>query len=258
MSVVNDDDNADLFASLGIGIATLTDLALAKMQEGFSTRGMTHLMPITNVDGKTMVSIKIPSTAGTEERPLERIPLPEGTLVALVITRDGSVSAPTADTSIRAGDEIVIVTETAAEEELRDTLMGSLTEVAMPKRLAFFGPAGTHTEQACVNYDPDAVRLPYMPISEVVAAVEKGEADECVIPIENSLQGSVTETLDILIHHSSLSIRHELVLPITHFLVRAGARRSSPSTTSIRILRPWASAASSSRRGCRARKYSHR
>ena len=128
MSVVNDDDNADLFASLGIGIATLTDLALAKMQEGFSTRGMTHLMPITNVDGKTMVSIKIPSTAGTEERPLERIPLPEGTLVALVITRDGSVSAPTADTSIRAGDEIVIVTETAAEEELRDTLMGSLTE----------------------------------------------------------------------------------------------------------------------------------
>ena len=94
----------------------------------------------------------------------------------------------------------------------------------MPKRLAFFGPAGTHTEQACVNYDPDAVRLPYMPISGVVAAVEKGEADECVIPIENSLQGSVTETLDILIHHSSLSIRHELVLPITHFLVaRRGA-----------------------------------
>ena len=128
MSVVNDDDNADLFAILGIGIATLTDLALAKMQEGFSTRGMTHLMPITNLDGKTMVSIKIPSTAGTEERPLERIPLPEGTIVALVITRDGSVSAPSADTSIRAGDEIVIVTETAAEEELRDTLMGSLTE----------------------------------------------------------------------------------------------------------------------------------
>ena len=128
MSVVNDDDNADLFAILGIGVATLTDLALAKMQEGFSTRGMTHLMPITNVDGKTMVSIKIPSSAGTEERPLERIPLPAGTLVALVITRDGSVSVPTADTSIRAGDEIVIVTETAAEEELRDALMGSLTE----------------------------------------------------------------------------------------------------------------------------------
>ena len=89
----------------------------------------------------------------------------------------------------------------------------------MAKRLAFFGPAGTHTEQACVNYDPGAVLLPYTPISEVVAAVESGEADECVVPIENSLQGSVTETLDILVHHSSLSIRHELVLPIRHFLV---------------------------------------
>ena len=89
----------------------------------------------------------------------------------------------------------------------------------MPKRLAFLGPAGTHTEQACVNYDPDAARLPYTPISEVVAAVENGEADECVVPIENSLQGSVTDTLDILVHYSSLSIRRELVLPIRHFLV---------------------------------------
>ena len=128
MSVVNDGDHADLFGILGIGVAVLTDLALAKLQEGFSTRGVTHLMPMTNIDGKTLVSVKIPPTAGTEERPLERIPLPAGTLVALVITRDGSVSIPTADTAIRAGDEIVMVTETAAADELRDTLMGSLTE----------------------------------------------------------------------------------------------------------------------------------
>jgi trk system potassium uptake protein TrkA len=128
MSVVNDDDNADLFGILGIGVAILTDLALAKLQEGFSTRGVTHLMPMTNIDGKTMVSVKIPPTAGTEERPLQRIPLPAGTLVALVITRDGSVSIPTADTSIRAGDEIVIVTETSVADDLRDTLMGSVTE----------------------------------------------------------------------------------------------------------------------------------
>ena len=128
MSVVNNGDNADLFGILGIGIAALTDLALGRLQEGFSTRGITHLMPATNIDGKTVLAVKIPPTAGTEERPLERIALPDGTLVALVITRDGSVSLPTADTSIKAGDEIVIVTETAAEDELRDTLMGSLTE----------------------------------------------------------------------------------------------------------------------------------
>ena len=128
MSVVNDGDNADLFGILGIGVAVVTDLALGKLQEGFATRGITHLMPTTNIDGKTLVSVKIPPTAGAEERSLEEISLPAGTLVSLVITRDGSVSIPTADTVIRAGDEIVIVTETAAEDELRDTLMGSLRE----------------------------------------------------------------------------------------------------------------------------------
>ena len=91
----------------------------------------------------------------------------------------------------------------------------------MPRRLAFFGPAGTHTEQACLSYDPEATKLPYAPISAVAAAVESGEADECVLPIENSLQGSVTDTLDLLIHHSTLFIRRELVLPIKHYLVAA-------------------------------------
>ncbi len=91
----------------------------------------------------------------------------------------------------------------------------------MPRRLAYFGPTGTNTEQACINYDPDAVRLPYTPIAAVADAVESGEADEGVVPIENSLEGSVTDTLDLLVHHSVLFIRHELVLPIKHFLVAA-------------------------------------
>ena len=128
MAVVNDGDNADLFGILGIGVASLTDLVLGSLQDEFSTRGITHLMPTTNIDGKTVVSIKIPPTAGAEGRLLERIALPSGTLVALVIARDGSVSVPTSGTSIKAGDEIVIVAEAAVEEELRDTLMGALAE----------------------------------------------------------------------------------------------------------------------------------
>ena len=89
----------------------------------------------------------------------------------------------------------------------------------MPRRLAFFGPAGTNTEQACVTYDPKASRLPYPSIPLVAEAVDSGEADEGVVPIENSVGGSVSVTLDMLIHESSLHIRHELVLPIAHFLV---------------------------------------
>ena len=89
----------------------------------------------------------------------------------------------------------------------------------MSKRLAFLGPAGTNTEQAALTYDPQATLLPFAPIPAVAAAVESGRAEECVVPIENSLEGSVTDTLDLLVHESSLSIRHELVLPITHHLV---------------------------------------
>jgi prephenate dehydratase len=95
----------------------------------------------------------------------------------------------------------------------------------MPKRLAYLGPAGTHTEQACLTYDPDANRLPFPSIEAVAAAVDSAQADECVVAIENSLGGSVTDTLDLLIHESTLFIRHELVLRITHcLLAREGTR----------------------------------
>ena len=95
----------------------------------------------------------------------------------------------------------------------------------MSKRLAFLGPQGTHTEQACVSYDAEAVLLPYNTIPLVATAVDSGEADEGVVPIENSVGGSVSVTLDLLIHESSLFIRHEIVLPIKHFLVgRPGTR----------------------------------
>jgi prephenate dehydratase len=91
--------------------------------------------------------------------------------------------------------------------------------VKAPKRLAYLGPAGTHTEQACLAYDPEATLLPFASIEAVAGAVESNVANEGVVPIENSLGGSVNSTLDLLIHESTLFIRYELVLPIKHFLL---------------------------------------
>ena len=91
-------------------------------------------------------------------------------------------------------------------------------------RLAFLGPPGTFSEEAALRYDPEAQLLPFVSISAVAAAVDSGMADEGVVPIENSLEGSVTETLDTLIHDSLLSVRNEIVLPIENvLLVRPGA-----------------------------------
>lgn len=89
----------------------------------------------------------------------------------------------------------------------------------MAKRLAYLGPAGTFSEEAAVQYDPDAEMEPQASIPAVALAVASGMADEGIVPIENSLEGPVTFTLDTLIQEDRLLIRHELVLPIEHCLI---------------------------------------
>ena len=89
----------------------------------------------------------------------------------------------------------------------------------MEKRLAYLGPAGTFSEAAAIAYDPSAFRLPVETVHAVAQAVEAGEADEGVVAIENSLEGSVTDTLDLLLHDTDLSIRSEIVVPISHCLI---------------------------------------
>ncbi len=91
----------------------------------------------------------------------------------------------------------------------------------MTRRIAFLGPAGTFTEQAAIAYDPEATYVAMASVDEAVRAMQTGAADEAVVPMENSLQGSVTGTLDLLIHESGLFIRSELVLSITHCLLSA-------------------------------------
>ncbi len=88
------------------------------------------------------------------------------------------------------------------------------------------GPAGTNSEQAALTYDSSADRLPFPSIAAAAAAVDSSIADEAVVPIENSLEGSVTTTVDLLIHESKLFIRRELALPITHYLVAADGTSS--------------------------------
>lgn len=93
----------------------------------------------------------------------------------------------------------------------------------MSGRVAYFGPAGTFTELAALRYAPQRELIAYPTIAAVTKAVGGGEAEEGVVPIENSLEGSVTDTLDLLIQESFLFIRQELVLPIEHcLLVRPG------------------------------------
>ena len=89
----------------------------------------------------------------------------------------------------------------------------------MTKRLAYLGPPGTYSEQAALAHDAEAELLPFPSFASAAAAVDSGGADQAVLPIENSLEGAVTDTLDVLIHQSPLFIRNEIVVPIHHCLV---------------------------------------
>jgi prephenate dehydratase len=84
-------------------------------------------------------------------------------------------------------------------------------------RVSFLGPHGTFAEQAVLT-QPDLAALEAAPersVPEVIAAVERGESELGVVPIENSIEGTVTVTLDTLAFDSDLLVQREIDLPIS-------------------------------------------
>jgi prephenate dehydratase len=102
-------------------------------------------------------------------------------------------------------------------------------------RVAFLGPAGTFTEEALRASAPGPVEeVPYPSIYETVMAVHDGETDMAVAPIENSLEGSVTTTLDALATEAhDVRIAMEFVLPVRHNLI---ARSEMPLADVQRVI----------------------
>lgn len=93
------------------------------------------------------------------------------------------------------------------------------------KAIAYLGPAGTFSEEAAIAFAggrADTTFLPLSSIPAVVTAIETGAATIGVLPVENLLEGSVTFTLDLLIHETSLKIAGEIVIPIRQYLVARG------------------------------------
>jgi prephenate dehydratase len=89
-------------------------------------------------------------------------------------------------------------------------------------RVAFLGPAGTFTEEALRASAPPGTleEVPYETVFEAVMAVQSGTAERAVVPIENSLEGSVTATLDALAGEAQdVRIAAEVIHPIRHCLV---------------------------------------
>jgi prephenate dehydratase len=90
-------------------------------------------------------------------------------------------------------------------------------------RAGYLGPAGTYSEEALRASAPEGTEaVPYPTIYEAVMAVESGELDRAVVPIENALEGGVAVTLDTLaLEAGGVRIVAEVVHPIHHCVVAA-------------------------------------
>lgn len=100
----------------------------------------------------------------------------------------------------------------------REILSATLS-LEKPLTIAYLGPQATFTHLAAVNqFGASAVYLPTDRLDTIFSEVEMGRADYGVVPIENSMEGVVTHTLD-LFADSSISICGEILLEIHHYLV---------------------------------------
>jgi prephenate dehydratase len=89
-------------------------------------------------------------------------------------------------------------------------------------RVAFLGPEGTFTEEALLaSFDRTGIEpLPEASVYDCVMAVQEGRAERAIVPIENSLEGSVNVTLDALaLDTDKVAIVGEVVHPIRHCLI---------------------------------------
>lgn len=100
-----------------------------------------------------------------------------------------------------------------------------MTFLSDVKEIVFLGPAGSYSEMAkdkfCKMYDLRVQETPLKTISQVIEYVDKSENVVGVIPVENSIEGSVRESIDKMFRteHENLWYLSETIVPIRHCLL---------------------------------------
>ncbi|MEM7593581.1 MAG: prephenate dehydratase [Cyanobacteria bacterium P01_A01_bin.83] len=97
----------------------------------------------------------------------------------------------------------------------------------MKLTLAYLGPTGTNSETAALtyskwlneNHNSTATLCPLPSIAMAIQSVAVGKIDQAIVPIENSIEGSVTVVLDALWRSTNLHVHQELTIPIAHGLL---------------------------------------
>ena len=88
------------------------------------------------------------------------------------------------------------------------------------KVYGYLGPPGTYSEMALLkNCGDNCQRRSFKSIRKIVNGVKKGEISSGLLPLENSLEGSVNLSMDLLFKEEGFEITEEVILPIEHCLM---------------------------------------
>ncbi|MFA5199347.1 MAG: prephenate dehydratase [Candidatus Omnitrophota bacterium] len=108
--------------------------------------------------------------------------------------------------------------KSAIEAIYREVMSASLA-LEKPLKIAYLGPAASFSNLAAIKkFGSQVEYVNCNSIAEVFMEVEKGSSDYGVVPIENSIEGAVSHTLDVFVD-SELKICSQIILEITHNLL---------------------------------------
>jgi prephenate dehydratase len=88
----------------------------------------------------------------------------------------------------------------------------------MAARVAFQGERGAFGEMAALQCFPDAELVPLKTFQDVFDAAQAGDVDYAVVPVENSTEGSVNETYDLLLQ-TEINVIGEVYQRVRHCLI---------------------------------------
>ena len=121
---INNPKNEAIFKKLGIDVTvSSTNLILEHIEQEVPTHPLIHLLTL-KVGGLEIVDVKIPPTSTVVGKRLKDINLPPDSVLAAVIDPEQGAVVPTADTVLRADDQVVAITKTDIEGALRTALTG--------------------------------------------------------------------------------------------------------------------------------------
>lgn len=108
-------------------------------------------------------------------------------------------------------ESVMVISETNREIDRKNSKRNGSSS----QSVAVLGPKGSYSEEASLKYDPTTEPVFYDSIAEIIHALAAGSESAAILPMENSIQGTILETLDG-IYYNDLKISDEITVDIHH------------------------------------------